>query len=88
MLSCSLDDSSDNSSYLIVLPIENVYLPEYFEQGHSYQIDLTYLKTSTCYAFNDIFYDVEGNTITVAVFNNFYDNGDCQTVNLEVEKRQ
>ncbi len=84
MLSCSLDEGSN--SYLKTIPIETASMPEYFQYGQVYQINLTYLKTSSCYSFNDVYSVKNDNTITFAVINSVTDNGNCQTISQEIEK--
>lgn len=84
-LSCSTENESDTSSYVVLLPVESVGMPQYFEQGETYQINLTYLSPTNCHYFNDIYYDVEGNSSHVAVLNTVLDNGNCDTLNTETE---
>ncbi len=83
-LSCSTEEDSINS-YIVVLPIDSVSMPQHFEVGETYQIDLTYLSPSNCHYFNDIYYDIDGNISHVAVLNTVADNGNCETINLETE---
>jgi len=81
--SCSIDNEENINSYIEVLPIVSVSMPEYFEHGETYQIDITYLAPTNCHYFNDIYYDLEGNTSHVAILNTVVDNGNCETTNLE-----
>ena len=83
-ISCSIEDENINS-YLEVLPIVSVSMPEYFAHGETYQIDITYLAPTNCHFFNDIYYDLEGNTSHVAVLNTVVDNGNCETTNIEAQ---
>lgn len=85
-LSCSLDDSTPNlTAYVEVLPIESVTMPEYFQVGQTYQIDLTYIRPTSCYFFQDIFYDVEGNTSKIAILNSVITTDNCSILDEEVE---
>ncbi|PKG52102.1 MULTISPECIES: hypothetical protein [Olleya] len=85
VLSCSLDDQEQNM-HLETLPIDSASMPEYFQEGQTYQIDLNYTKPTTCHSFYDLYYVKDGNTRTVAVINSVLDNTSCETVDLEMEK--
>ena len=85
VLSCSLDDQEQNM-HLETLPIDSASMPEYFQEGQTYHIDLNYTKPTTCHSFYDLYYVKDGNTRTVAVINSVLDNTSCETVDLEMEK--
>ena len=85
-MSCSLDNDQQQSTHLETIPIDSATMPEYFVEGQTYQIDLTYTKPSTCHSFYDLYYVKQGNTRTIAVLNTVLDNTACETVNLEMEK--
>jgi hypothetical protein len=85
VLSCSLDDQEQNM-HLETLPIDSATIPEHFQEGQTYQIDLTYTKPTTCHSFYDLYYVKNGNTRTIAVINSVLDNTSCETVDLEMEK--
>ncbi|WP_272023175.1 hypothetical protein [Olleya namhaensis] len=85
VLSCSLYDQEQNM-HLETLPIDSASMPEYFQEGQTYQIDLNYTKPTTCHSFYDLYYVKDGNTRTVAVINSVLDNTSCETVDLEMEK--
>lgn len=70
--SCSIDDSSSDSFYLEVLPVESVEMPEYFVHGETYEILVTYTKPNSCYYFNDFIYEIDGHERTIAVVNTVY----------------
>jgi len=72
--SCSLDDGPENNFYLEVLAIDSVEVPEYFVQGETYEIFMTYTKPNSCYSFNDFIYEIDGQQRTVAVVNTVYAN--------------
>ncbi|NRD18478.1 hypothetical protein HNV08_00345 [Winogradskyella eckloniae] len=74
MTSCSLDDSVSENFYLEVLPIESVDIPEYFVQGESYEIFVSYTKPNSCYYFNDFIYEIDGHERTVGIVNTVYIN--------------
>ena len=80
-LSCSIDDSDGNSVgdfFFEYIPIENVTIPEQFTFGTTVVIEYTYLRPSSCHTFNDLYYNVDNNTRTIAVINLVdVDNGQC-----------
>lgn len=73
-ISCSLDDTVNSGFRLEVLGIDNVEVPEYFVQGETYEISVTYTKPNSCYFFNDFIYEIEGHERTVAVVNTVYED--------------
>ncbi len=80
--SCSLSSESTGVDTQELLPIENVTLPEAFELGETYEIAVTYLRPTTCHAFNDIYYLKQGNERTVAIVSTvFNSNGNCEVLN-------
>lgn len=85
LTSCSLEEQQP-SLHLEPVSIQSVSLPEYFEQGQTYQIDLNYIQPTNCYAFYDIYYVKEDNIRTIAIINSVYDNDTCEDSNLEIEK--
>ena len=50
--SCSLETETSNF-YIDIMPIESVNIPTEFESGQSYDIEVTYYRTSTCHVFNN-----------------------------------
>jgi len=81
-LSCSTDDGADpndgGSFYFQYLPIESVSMPQEFMFSESYVIEYTYYRPSSCHTFNDLFFDADNNTRTIAVINTVsVDNGQC-----------
>ena len=86
-ISCSVDDEPQRPNLnLQAVPIESVTVPEYFEQGQTYQIDLNYIQPTNCYAFYDIYYAKEDNIRTIAIINTVYDSDTCEAINLEQEQ--
>ncbi|WGD35719.1 hypothetical protein [Olleya sp. YS] len=82
--SCSLDKNPPES-YLEPVPISSASMPEYFTQGETYQIDISYLRPTDCHYFHDIYSVREDNVITLAVINSVSDNGNCQPSNMAKE---
>ena len=74
--SCSLDDT-DATPTTEFMPIESVEVPEFFVQGETYEILMSYTKPSDCYVFNNIIFDISGHEWTVAIVNSVYDNPSC-----------
>lgn len=84
LASCSLSDDTNDDFYYEILPVESVDIPAEFTLGETYEIHLSYLRPSTCYAFNDFYYESELNQRTVAVINTVYPNSGCQDLDNEI----
>lgn len=86
IFSCSNSDDTTQDVYYEILPVESATLPDQFHLGDTYEITLTYIRPSTCYAFNNIYYLKEANERTVAVVAYVVsDNNTCVTLNEEME---
>jgi hypothetical protein len=87
--SCSVDDSPIGQDFHFeILPINEVLMPESFTPGAFYQIQYSYYRPSTCYAFNELYYLVEGDFRTVAVINTVLEEKDglvCEPLGPEDE---
>ena len=81
--SCSIEEEDNINSYIEVLPITSVTMPQYFLNGETYQIDISYLTPTNCHYFNDVYYDINDNTSHVAILNTVVDNGTCEALNTE-----
>lgn len=80
---CSTNDDTVNFNFEI-LPIENVDIPDEFELGEVYPITISYMKPTTCNAFNELYYLKETNERTVAVIDYVFDRNDCETLENEL----
>jgi hypothetical protein len=79
MHSCSTDSDIINLS-TTALPIESVSIPEGFQFGQVYPIEVTYLRPSTCYIFNTFYIEPNDNETTVILVNTVYEDADCVTL--------
>lgn len=89
-LSCSVNDTTNEDFTLEILPIESVTMPTEVLFGESYTINYTYLKPSTCYTFNDLYYLSVSNIRTVAVINTVIPETNgviCEPLTNEVVER-
>lgn len=77
LTSCNLDDDSYRAPITVLVPIENVEIPEQFVYGETYEINLTYTIPNSCYVFNDIYYQSESNERTVAIICTVYEEPNC-----------
>ncbi|WAC01133.1 hypothetical protein N7U66_13310 [Lacinutrix neustonica] len=83
--SCSVD-GVDSSNYQEILPIESAMVPSEFLLNETYEITVTYLRPTSCHAFNNIYYQKHNNERTVAVITTFFgDNGNCTTIDSPLE---
>ncbi|WP_250433700.1 hypothetical protein [Hanstruepera flava] len=80
VLSCSVDDGNERI-YNVILPVEEAVVPTEFERGEVYDIYLKYLRPTSCYAYNDVYYVREGNERMVAVVNTVFE-GDYECVDV------
>jgi len=76
--SCSVEND-DPVVRTEFMPIVNVAVPDYFVQGQTHEILMSYVKPSTCYVFNNIIFDIEGQERTVSILNTVYENQNCVT---------
>jgi hypothetical protein len=84
LASCSVSNDDNLDFRSVYLPIETVDIPTEFELGESYEISATYYRPTTCYAFNDFYYYIDMNQITVIVNNTVYENAVCEPLNEEL----
>lgn len=88
--SCSEDDKL-REFYFEIVPIETVTIPETVVSGQTINIGYTYLRSSTCHLFNDLYFTREGNERTIAVVNTVFENAGngapCQELNEEIITR-
>ncbi len=77
LTSCSIENDTINSFYLEILPVESAELPSEFTLGEIYEIQVSYIKPSSCHIFNDFVYEIDDNERTIAVVNTVYVNENC-----------
>ncbi|MBE9490784.1 MAG: hypothetical protein IMY67_10860, partial [Bacteroidetes bacterium] len=76
--SCNVSDDYEVIQ-LEIVPVETVMMPTEFVLNEVYEISLTYLRPTTCHAFNDIYFARESNERTVAVITSvFISNSPCE----------
>lgn len=83
VVSCSLDDDSENFSFEI-LPIESVDIPDEFTLGQTYPITVSYFRPSSCHAFKEFYYLKENNERTVAAINYVFERSNCEDLTDEL----
>lgn len=76
-LSCNIggEDALDFESELI--SITSVDLPLQFTFGEEHEITVNYIRPNGCYEFNNFIVQPNGNTRTVAVVDNVYNDPNC-----------
>lgn len=77
---CSSDSDLENTSFEL-LAIQDVRLPDAFKAGQQTVIYLKYKRPTNCYSFNGIYYEKNGNTITMAIDALRQHLSNCETVN-------
>lgn len=83
---CCSPSNDSLESYQEALPIESADLPDEIRVNEDYEIALSYLRPTTCHAFNDILLQKNDNQGTVYVIGTvFQSNGNCTELNTELE---
>jgi hypothetical protein len=82
---CSLEDTEN--FHFVTLPIESVDIPESFDLNETYEIKVTYLRTSDCAFFEGFDIVKEDTTVrnVAAIGSMLSDSDDCKEVLQEVE---
>jgi len=87
LFSCSFDDGGQPQVSYEFLPIEAVDIPSEFQLNEKYEITLTYFRPTDCHGFNNVFFETDSNSRTVAVVAAKYvtEENPCDTINTEQE---
>lgn len=72
---CSPDSGTDY--HLELMPIQSVDIPTEFTLGQTYPITVHYTKPTTCYYFNNLYYEKNLNVRTIAVENAVEERNNC-----------
>lgn len=76
---CSVDSASSQPTFSSkTMPVNNVYVPDEFRMGQTYNIMVDYFVPSTCYSFNNFYIIEEGTIITAAVINSVINDQLCE----------
>ncbi|AUS05271.1 hypothetical protein [Pseudotamlana carrageenivorans] len=75
--SCSVDEGTSYHSEL--LPVESVNIPDEFEMGKTYPIEVFYYQPTSCYSFYNFYYKKHNNERTVAPSNLVIDSNNCES---------
>ena len=82
-ISCSDEESTPPVHYVLV-PIQNVEIPEVMYVETSYNIGVEYVRLSTCHGFDGFYYQKNGFTRTISVQNFVVEKPDCQPLTDQV----
>lgn len=83
-ISCSNEETSPPVRYVLV-PIQNVEIPEVMYVETTYNIVVEYQKLSSCHGFDGFYYQTDGFTKTISVQNFVVEKSDCQTFTDQVQ---
>lgn len=75
VLSCS-SDNSPNFAYEL-LPVEQAVVPAEMVVDQEYEIQVSYIQPTDCHAFSDFYYEVDGDTRTIAIVSVYSTSGNC-----------
>lgn len=74
--SCSVGD--DPQSEFVVLPVDGAVMPTKFKVDSTSIITVQYRRPTDCHIFNGLYYDIDGNTRTVAINAVKLNQSNCQ----------
>ncbi|WP_438710554.1 hypothetical protein ACSTS3_17070 [Aquimarina muelleri] len=80
-IGCSNDDETRFSYELVT--VQKATLPDQFNRGETYTINVSYFRPTNCHSFSGFDYDRLGNERTVSIVNLVVNEGNCK----EVEKK-
>lgn len=82
LLNCSVDEGSSEPTFVPqTMPINDVFIPESFVYGDTYNIMVDYYVPNTCYSYRSFYVVEEENIITAAVFNSVINDALCEPYN-------
>ncbi|MFT4780559.1 MAG: capsule polysaccharide export protein KpsE/RkpR [Psychroserpens sp.] len=87
LFSCS-DDSDVLNYYNEPLPIESVNVPEAFQFGQVYSIEVNYFRPSSCHIFNTFLVENNENETTIILVNTVYEDSNCETLEANSNEAQ
>lgn len=73
---CSLNDEPKSES--VLLPVESVVMPTAYKVDSLSVITIKYRRPTDCHIFNGFYYDINGNTRTVAINAVKLNQNNCQ----------
>lgn len=83
--SCSVDDNIADFQFEFI-PVEGVEIPEEFNFGETYIINVMYKRPTTCHSFNNFQYiQGEDNLRTIAVINFVTSGNNCEALDNDVQ---
>lgn len=83
LVSCSSDDAS--SYHYELLPIEDAIVPDEFEYGKIYNINVKYIQPDDCYVYSDVLYEYNYDERNIAVISTVLDDKVCSPTDFEDE---
>jgi hypothetical protein len=87
IVSCSQDNSIKEDFTIELLPITEINLPNTFIFDESYTLEYSFIKPTDCHLFHDLYYNIEDNERTLAVFSKKLNNDYCQILDNETVTR-
>ncbi len=82
-ITCSVEESTPPVHYVLV-PIQNVDIPEVMYVETSYNIVIEYPKLSSCHGFDGFFYQKDEFTRTISVQNFVVEKSDCVALTNQI----
>lgn len=79
--SCSNDDGS--TYHYELLPVADAIVPEKFEFGKIYNIEVKYIQPDDCYIYSEVLYEYDHNDRNIAVISTVLDDKVCSPVEIE-----
>jgi len=80
-ISCSSDDDT-NYQYKL-LPIKEAFVPDEFNYGQIYTINVKYIRPDDCHIYSDILYEYDYDARNIAVVSTVVDDANCEILDSE-----
>lgn len=77
VLSCSIENDNENS-YFEILAVESFEVPEAFEFGRVYTINVFYKKPNDCHLDASLYFERNDSTRVIAIQSLVLDRDDCK----------
>ena len=80
-ISCSNDEGS--TYHYELLPVADAIVPEKFEFGKIYNIEVKYIQPDNCYIYSEVLYEYDDNDRNIAVISTVLDDKVCGATEFE-----
>lgn len=75
---CSSEADDNPKFYLEMLPVEEAILPIEFKKDSVYKLPISFIRPSTCHAFDGFYYERNLNIRTIAIQTRVLEQDNCE----------